>query len=60
LEDKCIKVSNLLTVAKAQAAQNFKHPIPGRGDGTNPKRPTALPDTNLEDKELKDKENARS
>jgi hypothetical protein len=54
-EDKRIKVS-LHAAAKAQAAQTFKQPTPGKGDGGNPKRPTASPDMNLKDKELKDKE----
>jgi hypothetical protein len=42
--------------AKAQAAQAFKQPTPGRGDGGNPDVPTARPDKNLKDKEVKDKE----
>jgi hypothetical protein len=35
LEDKRIEVS-LPVAAKAQAAQTFKQPTPGRGDGGNP------------------------
>jgi hypothetical protein len=34
--------------AKAQAAQTFKHPTPGRGDGGNPDRPTARLDNKRE------------
>jgi hypothetical protein len=55
LEEERIEVS-LHAAAKAQAAQTFKQPTPGRGDGGNPDRPTARPDKNLRDKELKDKE----
>jgi hypothetical protein len=54
-EDKRIEVS-LHAAAKAQAAQTFKQPTPGRGDGGNPDIPTARPDKSLKDKELRDKE----
>jgi hypothetical protein len=54
LEDKRIEVS-LYAAARAQAAQTYKQPTLGRGDGGNPDRPTARPDKNLEYKE-----NARS
>jgi hypothetical protein len=55
LEDRRIEVS-LRAAAKAQAAQTFKQPTLGRGDGGNPDRPTARSDMNLTDKDLKDKE----
>jgi hypothetical protein len=54
LEDKRIEVS-LHAAAKAQTDQNFKQSTPGKGDGGNPDRPTARPDKNLKDKELRDK-----
>jgi hypothetical protein len=55
LEDQRIEVS-LPAAAKAQAAQTFKQPTPGMGDGGDPDRPTARPDKGLKDKELMDKE----
>jgi hypothetical protein len=55
LEDKRIEVS-LHAAAILQAAQTFKQPSAGVGDGGNPHIPTARPDNNLKDKDLKDKE----
>jgi ribosomal protein L12E/L44/L45/RPP1/RPP2 len=54
LEDKRIEVS-LHAAARAQAAQTFKQPTPGRGDGGNPDRPTARRDKSLKDKEKREK-----
>jgi hypothetical protein len=54
LEDKRTEV-RLHAAAKAQTADTFKQPTPGRGDGGNPDRPTARPDKNLKDKEKREK-----
>jgi hypothetical protein len=58
MEDKRFEVS-LHATAKHQAAQSFKLPTPGRGDGGNPDRPTARPDNNLTDKDIKDNKEKR-
>jgi hypothetical protein len=55
LEDKRIEVSPH-AAAKAEAAQTFKQPTPGRGDGGNADKLTPRPDKTLKDKNLKDKE----
>jgi hypothetical protein len=58
LEDKRIEVS-LHVAAKAQAAQTFKQPTPGKGDGGNPDRPTPRSDKNLKNKEKREKDKTR-
>jgi hypothetical protein len=55
MEDKRIEV-RLHATAKAQAAQTFKQPAPGRGVGGNPDRLTPLPDKSVTNKEQEEKE----
>jgi hypothetical protein len=55
LEDKRVEAS-LHAAAKYQAAETYKQPTPGRGDGGNPDISTVGADKNLKDKEQKDKE----
>jgi hypothetical protein len=54
-EVKRIEVS-LHAPAKVKAAQTFKQPTPGRGEGGNPDSLDLRPDKSLKDKEQKDKD----
>jgi hypothetical protein len=58
MEDTRIEVS-VHAAAKAQAAQIFKQPVPGRGEGGNADRLTQRPDKSLKDNEEKEKYDKR-